>query len=122
MAESSIFFSWGIPVPGRESKGLEVFQEALAFWGTQKAAGGIEDYKVGIAAQGSYAIFSGYLIVEGSRKNIAAALDSKEVHSLLDRAAHIVQNLTVVRCDTGSAIPQRIEQIVFARNQLGITT
>ncbi len=122
MAESSIFFSWGLPVAGRETKGLEVFQEALGFWANQKAGGAIEDFKVGIAAQGNYALLSGYLIVEGSKKNIAAALDSREMYSLLDRAAHIVQNLTIVRCDTGSTIPLRIEQIVSARKQLGIVT
>ena len=120
MAESSIFTSWGIPVPGRETKGLELFQEVVGFWIKQKAAGVIEDFRVGLATQGNYDALSGYLVVEGSKKAISEALESAEFRSQITRALHIVQNLSTVRCDTGTAIPGRIEEIVTARKQLGI--
>jgi hypothetical protein len=33
MAEAGLFIGWGEPVTGREAKGLEVFAEALAYYG-----------------------------------------------------------------------------------------
>jgi hypothetical protein len=33
MAEAGLFFGWGEPITGREAKGLEVFAEALAYYG-----------------------------------------------------------------------------------------
>jgi hypothetical protein len=33
MADAGLFIGWGAPVRGREAKGLEVFTEALAYYG-----------------------------------------------------------------------------------------
>ena len=36
MAEAGLFIGWGEPVTGREAKGLEVFAEALAYYGKRR--------------------------------------------------------------------------------------
>jgi hypothetical protein len=46
MAEAGLFTGWGPPVRGREAKGLEVFNEAVSFYGKQQESGGIESFEV----------------------------------------------------------------------------
>jgi hypothetical protein len=120
MAESSSFCSWGTPITGRETKGLEVFQEALGFFARLKGAGTIEDFRVGLTNQGNSEQLSGYLIVEGSKAAMAALAENREYLNLVDRAVHVVHSFMIVGCDTGTAISARIERILAARKQLGI--
>ena len=40
MAEAGLFCGWGEPITGREAKGLEVFAEALAYYGKAEQPGG----------------------------------------------------------------------------------
>ena len=40
MADAGLFIGWGAPVRGREAKGLEVFTEALAYYGRLQAGRG----------------------------------------------------------------------------------
>lgn len=42
MADAGLFIGWGQPVTGREAKGLEVFAEALAYYGKAEQDGRIE--------------------------------------------------------------------------------
>jgi hypothetical protein len=36
MADAGLFIGWGPPVRGREEKGLEVFNEALGYYGEKQ--------------------------------------------------------------------------------------
>ena len=45
MAEAGLFIGWGEPVTGREAKGLEVFAEALAYYGKAEQDGRIESHE-----------------------------------------------------------------------------
>jgi hypothetical protein len=42
MADAGLFIGWGAAVRGREAKGLEVFNEALAYYGRLQQEGTIE--------------------------------------------------------------------------------
>jgi hypothetical protein len=121
MADSSIFFTWGAPVLGRENQGLEVFQEALNFWEKKKGEGVIEDYKVGVTENGDFGRTAGYMVVEGEQKKITELMHSQEHRRLVMRAMHIVENMTMCQCATGTAIPGRMEQLVNVRKELGIS-
>ena len=37
--DAAIVTTWGAGIPGREAKGLEVFMDAVTFWGKQAADG-----------------------------------------------------------------------------------
>jgi hypothetical protein len=44
MAEAALFIGWGAPVRGREGKGLEIFNESVAYWGGLQQDGRIENF------------------------------------------------------------------------------
>ncbi len=46
MADAGLFIGWGGPVRGREAKGLEVFSEALAYFGQLQDDGTIESFEI----------------------------------------------------------------------------
>lgn len=46
MAEAGLFVGWGAPVRGRETKGLEIFNESVAYWGRLQQEGRIESFEV----------------------------------------------------------------------------
>ena len=48
MADAGLFIGWGAPVRGREAKGLEVFNESLAYYGRLQQDGVIEGFETAI--------------------------------------------------------------------------
>ena len=55
MAESGLFIGWGDPYPGKAIASLEVFEEAVAYWESLRAAG-ITVATVGSAVPGFPAV------------------------------------------------------------------
>ena len=72
MADAGLFIGWGAPVRGREAKGLEVFNEALAYYGRLQQEGVIEGFETAILEphggdlQGILAV-----LVRGSEERLA---------------------------------------------------
>jgi hypothetical protein len=120
MAEASLLITWGNNVAGRETMGLGVFQQALGYAEKQKQGKKLEDYRVGIANTGAIQTTSGYLIYEGTEAQIGAVLDDQEFKTIVLKAFHVVTNINIARCGTGTAIPSRIEQLLAVRAELGI--
>ena len=119
MATSSVIFSWGNAIPGRETKGLEVFMSAVQFY-TQKAAKKeIESFAVHMAETGNFDTLGGTMIIEGSDEQITTITASADYRQLVVKATHIVSNFTVSRAVTGNAVMQRIEELNKVRAELG---
>lgn len=47
-----IIFSWGAPVPGRESRALEVYRKAASTWESLVAEGRIRGYREAVRVHG----------------------------------------------------------------------
>src|SRR5437764_1460769 len=48
MADTGLFIGWGAPVRGREKKGLDVFNEAVQWYGQVQQDGRIESFEVAL--------------------------------------------------------------------------
>ena len=119
MATSSVIFTWGNGIPGRENKGLEVFMSAVQYY-TQKAEKKqIESFAVHLAETGNLDTLGGTMIVEGSDEQINTLTASADYRQLIVRATHIVSNFTVSRAVTGNTVMQRIEELNKVRAELG---
>ena len=71
MADRVLFISWGSPIPGREERGLEVFNEAIGLHGRLQQDGRTESFDVVLLGANGGGI-NGYIEVSGSAKQIAA--------------------------------------------------
>jgi hypothetical protein len=103
MAEAGLFIGWGEPVTGREAKGLEVFAEALGYYGKAEQDGRIESQEVVLLGPHGGDL-AGFILVRGSEEQIAALRAEDEFERLITRASLIVHNVGVVDASVGDGV------------------
>ncbi|HEX9234947.1 MAG TPA: hypothetical protein VF972_01565 [Actinomycetota bacterium] len=87
--DAAIVISWGGGVAGREAKGIEVFMDALTFWGKQAADEKCEQPEPFLAEDGS----GGMLIIKGKSDALREITESDDGLMLIAKAQLIVQDL-----------------------------
>ena len=107
MAEAGIFIGWGEPVTGREAKGLEVFAEALGYYGNAEQDGRIESQEAVLLGPHGGDL-GGFILVRGSEAQIAALRAEDEFERIVTRAALVVQNVGVVDAAVGDGVQDAI--------------
>jgi hypothetical protein len=107
MAEAGLFIGWGEPVTGREAKGLEVFAEALAYYGQAEQGGRIESHETVLLGPHGGDL-GGFTLVRGSEAQIAALRTEDEFERIITRAALVVQNVGVVDAALGDGVQDAI--------------
>jgi hypothetical protein len=82
-------------VRGRETKGLDVFGEAIAFYGTCQEAGEIESFETVLLGPHGGDL-SGFFLLRGSEEQCAALRARDDFQRITTRAAMVVDNLGVI--------------------------
>jgi hypothetical protein len=95
MADAGLFIGWGAPVRGREERGLAVFEEALALEASLQEEGAIESFEVVLLGPHGGGL-AGFVLVRGSREQIAAVREREEVMRLNTRASLIVEEFGMI--------------------------
>ena len=107
MAEAGLFIGWGEPITGREAKGLEVFAEALAYYGKAEQEGRVESQEaVFLGPHGGD--LGGFILIRGSEAQIAALRAEDEFERIITRATLVVQNVGVVDAALGDGLQDAI--------------
>jgi hypothetical protein len=91
MAERVLFISWGSPIPGREERGLEVFNEAIGICGRMQQEGRIEKFDVVLLRPNGE--LNGYIELHGSVEQLAAVREDDEFMRNTADASLVVNNL-----------------------------
>jgi len=117
---AAVCISWGRPTTGRETKSLEVFSQAVEYYGSLKTKGTISDFKVYLATNGALAHRGGFMLLEGEVAKLRSVLDTEDFQRLLAKAYHVVDGLEVVHLNTGDEIQKTIGRTLEVRKQLGI--
>jgi hypothetical protein len=107
MAETGLFIGWGEPITGREAKGLEVFAEALAYYGKAEQEGRIESYETVLLSPHGGDL-SGFILARGSEAQIAALRAEDEFERITTRATLVVRNVGVVDAALGEGLQSAI--------------
>lgn len=115
MADAGLFIGWGAPVRGRETKGLDVFNEALAYQGKLQEEGRSEGFEVALLGPHGGGL-TGFILVRGSEEQMAALREDEEFQRINTRAALIIDELGVVDAVIGDGIA---EQIGIYREAIG---
>jgi hypothetical protein len=108
MAEAGLFIGWDAPARGREEKAVQVFGEAMAFWGSLQEDGKIEGTQVGFL-QPHGGDLGGFILVRGTREQIAAVQQEEEFDRINTRAALVVDGFGVVPAYLDEAIPAQMQ-------------
>jgi hypothetical protein len=117
MAEMGVFIGWGPPVRGREAKGLEVFDEAIAYWGGLQQEGHIESFEV-VLLYPHGGDLSGFALLRGSGESLDRIRASDEFNGLIARAGLIVEGLGVVSAALGDSLGPQLERYRQALGEL----
>ena len=93
MADAGVMIAWGENIPGREARGLEVFNETLPFWGRMQAEGQVESFEGALLTAGGPV--DGFIFVRGDRMKLAEITSGDEHTRLVIKANMIVKDVTV---------------------------
>jgi hypothetical protein len=107
MADAGLFIGWSRPARGREAKGLDVFNEALAFQGKLQDAGEIESFEVALLGPHGGGL-NGFILVRGSEEQITALRASDEFQRINTRASLVVDDLGVVDAALGESMGEAL--------------
>jgi hypothetical protein len=107
MADAGLFIGWGPPVRGREAKGLEVFNDAVANTASRQEAGEFESYEVVLLGPHGGDLY-GFLLVRGSEEQMAALRADEEFQRRNARAGMIVERFGVVDAAVGEGVAQAV--------------
>jgi hypothetical protein len=114
MADRLLFLSWGSPVRGMEERSVEVFNEALGFYGRLQQEGRIEAFEVVLLAPNGG--LGGYMELRGNAAQLAAVREDVVFRRILVDAGMIVDDLRLVDgyCNEGVAESMGIFQEAVA--------
>lgn len=117
MAEMGVFIGWGPPVRGREAKSLEVFNEAVEYWGRLQQEGQIESFEV-VLLYPHGGDLAGFALLRGSGEALDQIRASDEFNRITARAGLIVESLGVVSAALGDSLGPQIELFRQATDEL----
>ena len=107
MADRVLVVSWGENVPGREERGLEVFNDALGILGRMQQDGRIEKFDVVLLEPNGG--MNGYIAIHGSAEQLAMVPDDADFHRNTVDASLIVQSLKHTMGVTNEGIAAEME-------------
>lgn len=107
MADAGLFIGWGAPIQGREAKGLEVFNETIAFWGRLQGEGRIESFEVALLEPHGGDL-EGFMMVRGSSEQMSALRTDEEFERVLTRATLVVQGVGSVGALIGEGLARGV--------------
>ncbi|MEP7216664.1 MAG: hypothetical protein ABI782_10465 [Anaerolineaceae bacterium] len=117
MADAAIFVGWGQPVRGREMKGLQVFNDALAYYARLQQAGTIESFEpVLLTVHGGD--LAGFVLLRGEANNLNTLKQTDEFQKITLRAGQIVDGLGVIDAAIGASLATGMANYAAAITEL----
>ena len=118
MAEMGVFIGWGAPVRGREARGLEVFNEAVEYWGRLQQEGAIESFEVVLLYPHGGDLY-GFSLLRGTGGALDGVRASDEFNDLVSRAGLVVERVGVVSAALGDSLGTQVERYQRQVAELG---
>lgn len=107
MAGEALFLGWGQVVRGREHFALQVFQEAVGYYGKLQEEGRIERFDAYLLDPHGGDL-AGFFLIHGEPAALDSIRSSSEFHRLLVRAGSVIENLGLVNAYSGDALGQQM--------------
>jgi hypothetical protein len=118
VADDALFIGWGEVVRGREKKAVEVFNEAIQFYGQLQQDGKIEGFDTYFLAPHGGDL-GGFVVLRGEREALDEIESTPEFERLQTRSAMIVDGIGVVHAFTGEALARQLGHFEEAAGDLG---
>jgi hypothetical protein len=106
MADRVLFISWGATIPGREERGLEVFNEAMGLYGRMQQEGRIESFDVVLLNPSGD--IEGYIELHGTHEQLDTVQQDEDFRRSLIDATLVAERMSVVEGITNEALAGEI--------------
>ncbi len=118
MADAGLFIGWGGVARGREAKSLDVFNEALTYYGGLQQSGTIESIDA-VFLEPHGGDLGGFFLIKGERTKLSALRVDDEFVRISARAGMVVDGFGVVGASLGDGLAQSISTFQDSISDLG---
>jgi hypothetical protein len=118
MANAALFIGYGPVVPGRERQSLQVFGEAIQYYGTLQQQGQIESFE-SVFLEPHGGDLGGFILLRGDRDKLNGVRYTEEFLRLTNRAGLVVQNIGVVSAFIGDEQNRLFQDFLTQASELG---
>ena len=105
MAKAALFIGFGQPIPGREQKALQLFQETAQFYARLQQQGDIESFEP-ILLEPHGGDLNGFILLRGDGERLARLRISEEFNSFTQRAQLLLGQIGIVGAIYGEELQQ----------------
>ncbi len=105
---NALFIGWGPVVHGREQQALQVFNEALSYYGELQQQGQIEAFEP-VALEPHGGDLSGFLLLRGDPESLSRVRASEEFLRIIHRGGLVAENFGVVTAFVGDDLNRQFE-------------
>jgi hypothetical protein len=107
MGQTALFIGWGTPVRGRELKGLEVFDESLAYWRQLRQEGRIEDFQV-VLLYPHGSDLEGFVLLHGTAAQLNGLDGDEEFLRLTIMQGLVSESFRVIPASLGAGLDEQV--------------
>lgn len=100
MANAALFIGYGPAMPGRARQALQVFGEAIQYYGRLQQQGQIESFE-SVFLEPHGGDLGGFILLRGDRDKLNGVRFTEEFLRLTNRATLVVQNVGIVSAFIG---------------------
>jgi hypothetical protein len=118
MSEAGLFVGWGQTVRGREKRALDVFNDAVTYYGERLSDGSIDSFEP-VLLNPHGGDLQGFILVKGSAQGLATMMASEEFQRLNLRAGMIVENLGIIEAWVDDGVLTQLGYFSDAAGELG---
>ena len=105
---NALFIGWGHAVRGREQQSLQVFNEALQYFGGLQQRGEIEAFEP-VALEPHGGDLYGFLLLRGDPDKLNRVRASEEFRRIVSRGALVVEDMGVATAFVGDDLTRQFE-------------
>ena len=118
MANAALFIGYGSVMPGRAQQALQVFNEALQYYGRLQQHGQLESFEpVFLEPHGGD--LAGFILLRGDREQLNTIRYTAEFTRLTNRASLVVQHIGIVSGFTGDEQNRLFQDLQTQATDLG---
>lgn len=118
MANAALFIGFGLGIPGRERQSLQVFGEAVQYYGRLQQQGRIESFEP-VLLEPHGGDLSGFFLLRGERDKLNSVRSSEEFLRLTNRATLVVQNVGIVSAFIGDEQSHVFQDYIKQATEIG---
>jgi hypothetical protein len=118
VAEAALYIGWGAPTRGREKRALDVYNEALQYWGRLQQEGKVESFDV-VILNPTGGDVGGFFLLRGTAPQIDAVRRLDEYQELIQRVQMIADGLRIADAIVDEGLAPQLASFEKVVAQLG---